>query len=54
MEKIKIYAKSILIPVVVGGIIGIIISGFIDYNSLQKPILSPPSILFPIILWLFF
>ena len=48
MEKIKIYAKSILIPVVVGGIIGIIISGFIDYNSLQKPILSPPSILFPI------
>ena len=29
MEKIKIYAKSILIPVVVGGIIGIIISGFI-------------------------
>lgn len=48
MSKFKIYAKSILIPVVVGGIVGLLISNFIDYNSLQKPPLSPPSILFPI------
>ena len=48
MSKFKIYAKSILIPVIVGGIVGLIISGSIDYNSLQKPPLSPPSILFPI------
>ncbi len=48
MSKFKIYAKSILIPVIVGGIVGLIISGSIDYNSLQKPQLSPPSILFPI------
>lgn len=49
MSKIKIYAKSILIPVIIGGIIGLIISRSIDYNSLQKPPLSPPSILFPIV-----
>lgn len=49
MSKIKIYAKSILIPVIIGGVIGLIISRSIDYNSLQKPPLSPPSILFPIV-----
>lgn len=48
MSKFKIYAISILIPLVLGGIVGLIISGFIDYDSLQKPFLSPPSILFPI------
>ena len=49
MSKFKVYAKSILIPVVIGGIIGIITSSFIDYNSLEKPFLSPPSIAFPIV-----
>ena len=49
MSKFKIYAKSILIPVIVGAVVGFIISGSIDYNSLQKPFLAPPSILFPII-----
>ncbi len=49
MSKIKIYAKSILIPVIIGGVIGLIISRSIDYNSLQKPPLSPTSILFPIV-----
>lgn len=49
MSKIKIYVKSILIPVFIGGIVGLIISGSIDYNSLQKPFLAPPSILFPIV-----
>ena len=49
MSKIKIYAKSILIPVIIGGVIGLIISRSIDYNSLQKPPLSPPSILLPIV-----
>ncbi len=49
MSKIKIYAKSILIPLILGGIVGLIISGAIDYNELQKPFLSPPSILFPIV-----
>ena len=49
MNKIWIYIKSILLPVILGGIVGFIISSFIDYNSLQKPPLAPPSILFPII-----
>lgn len=49
MSKFKIYAKSILIPVLVGALIGLITSGFIDYNSLEKPFLSPPSIVFPIV-----
>ena len=48
MSKFKLYAKSILIPVIVGGVVGLLISGSIDYNSLQKPFLAPPSILFPI------
>lgn len=49
MSKFKIYAKSILIPVLVGALIGFITSGFIDYTSLEKPFLSPPSIVFPIV-----
>lgn len=49
MQKTKIFIKSILIPVIVGGVVGIIISNSIDYNTLQKPLLSPPSILFPIV-----
>ena len=49
MSKAKVYIKSILIPVVLGGIIGIIISKFIDYDSLKQPPFSPPSTLFPIV-----
>jgi len=49
MNKVGIYIKSILIPVIVGGVVGLIISRFIDYNSLQKPFLAPPSIVFPIV-----
>ena len=49
MSKFKIYAKSILIPVLIGAFIGFITSRFIDYNSLEKPLLSPPAILFPIV-----
>lgn len=49
MSKIKTYIKSILLPVIVGGVVGIIISKFMDYNTLEKPFLSPPSIAFPIV-----
>ena len=49
MSKFKTYAKSILIPILVGVLVGLLISGAMDYNELQKPALSPPSILFPII-----
>lgn len=49
MNKAKVYIKSILIPVVLGGIVGIVISKFIDYDSLKQPLFSPPSTLFPIV-----
>lgn len=49
MNNLKIYIKSILIPVIVGGIVGLIINPFIDYGSLNKPSLAPPGILFSII-----
>lgn len=49
MSNFKIYLKSILIPVIVGAIVGFITSNFIDYNSLQQPPLAPPSIAFPIV-----
>ena len=49
MSKFKIYAKSILIPVIIGAVIGIIISGSINYNSFEKPMVEPPSIVFPIV-----
>ena len=48
-NKFKTYFKSIIVPLLVGGIIGFLISGSIDYNSLEKPFLSPPSITFPIV-----
>ena len=40
--------KYVLVPVLVGGIVGFIISSFIDYESLNKPFLSPPKLAFPI------
>ena len=48
MKKLWIYIKSILLPVIIGGIVGFIISGFMDYETLQKPPLSPPGSIFPI------
>ena len=49
MKNLKIFIKSILIPVGVGLIIGAITSSSIEYNSFNKPSFSPPSILFPIV-----
>lgn len=49
MSNFKIYVKSILIPVIVGGIVGLIIRPVIDYGSLNKPPLAPPGLLFSII-----
>lgn len=49
MSKIKIFAKSILIPVIVGGAVGAITSNAINYNDLIQPFFAPPSIIFPIV-----
>lgn len=47
-NKVKNYAISIIIPVALGAVVGLIISGFMDYEELKKPVLAPPPILFPI------
>lgn len=47
-EKVKIYIKSIIIPIIVGGIVGFLISKSIDYNTLNKPPLSPSGSIFPV------
>lgn len=49
MNKVCTYVKAILLPLLVGGIVGLIISGFMHYNSLEKPFLAPPGIVFPIV-----
>lgn len=49
MNNIKIYIKSIAIPVIVGIVVGLITSRFMDYDMLEKPFLSPPGALFPIV-----
>lgn len=41
--------KNILITVIMGGIIGLIINPFMNYQDLNKPPLSPPDITFPIV-----
>lgn len=48
-EKFKSYAISILIPLGLGGIVGFLTSGSMDYESLRQPPLSPPGFLFPIV-----
>ena len=49
MSQFKNYALSIIIPLALGGIVGFLISGSMDYDMLNQPPLSPPSILFPIV-----
>ena len=49
MSKVKIYIKSILIPIIIGAVVGLIMSKTMDYEILEKPFLSPPAIVFPIV-----
>ena len=49
MNKIIIYIKAILLPVLVGALVGLITSESMDYNMLQKPPLAPPGALFPVV-----
>ena len=39
----------IFLPIILGSIVGFLISGNIDYPTLLKPPFSPPKILFPIV-----
>lgn len=48
--NLKKYILSIALPLAVGGAAAFITSGKTDiYAALQKPILSPPAIVFPIV-----
>lgn len=49
MNKLGIYIRSILLPVIVGAVVGLITSQFMEYNQLKQPSLAPPSALFPIV-----
>lgn len=49
MKKIFSKLKYLVLPLLVGGIVGFIISKFIQYDNLNKPFLSPPQLAFPII-----
>lgn len=49
MKNKWILVKNIVIPIALGGLVGLIISQFMDYNTLQKPPLSPPGFIFGIV-----
>ena len=49
MKKVIKNGFYIFLPIILGSIVGFIISDKIDYQLLNKPPLSPPKILFPII-----
>lgn len=49
MSKLKIFVKSIIIPVALGSLVGLITSGSMNYTMLERPAFAPPAILFPIV-----
>ena len=49
MNNILIYVKSILIPLILGAVVGLITSDYMDYSMLIKPSFAPPGFLFPIV-----
>ncbi len=46
---IKTYVKTILLPLVLGSIIGLLTNNNIYFNSLIKPALTPKGFIFPIV-----
>ena len=38
-----------ILPIVGGVLVGLIISGYMNYGDMVKPLLSPPSYIFPIV-----
>ena len=49
MNKVRSYIRSIVIPLVVGGVIGFITMLFMKMSNLNQPFFAPPGILFPIV-----
>lgn len=48
-NKIFTYAKAIIIPLVIGTIVGLIMMGAMGYETLKKPNFAPPGAVFPIV-----
>lgn len=48
-SKVKTYAKNIFIPLALGAAVGLLTRGGAAFESLTKPALAPPAILFPIV-----
>ena len=49
MSNVRIFVISILIPVVLGFLIGLITAPTGSYANLQKPFLAPPGWVFPVV-----
>lgn len=52
MRRLNVKYKRIiysLLPIIGGGIVGLIISSYMDYQDLIKPPLAPPGFIFPIV-----
>jgi benzodiazapine receptor len=49
LKNKKKFLKNIFIPVILGGLVGLIIFKFLDYQYLNKPPLSPPGFAFGIV-----
>ena len=49
MSKVGTYVKAILIPVLVGVLVGLITSDAMNYEMLNRPFLAPPGWLFPVV-----
>ena len=47
--KVKTYAKNIFIPLALGAAVGLLTRGGEAFDSLTKPALAPPAIIFPIV-----
>ncbi len=48
MKQKLIYFFQIFTPLLLGGLVGFIMSGSMDFQNLNKPFLAPPAIIFPI------
>ena len=48
MKKIIKSFIYLFLPIILGSLVGILINSNIDYNTLNKPPLAPPKVVFPI------
>ncbi len=49
MKKILSNLFYLFFPIILGSLVGLLISGNIDYTTLSQPPFAPPKILFPIV-----